>query len=228
MNEMNGNWTGPQNSPLDNINDHHDLRYGGDPSTYRWAWRRMYNIAEQAGATGDRQIFVWAPDVHNRENGGPGDLRVYYPGPQYVDWIGFSLYKREPGESYEALLKSAYNRDYTDDPLWRHAVAAKPFMIVEGGAAEYKAVVVEGKGNLALFQEKKGCQLLAGPYTFEGAKYIAMSLNKPQFIRDWFYRLPMLGIPVKAAVWFDKLSQCENINTSVGSLRAYRPYFLDR
>jgi len=189
----------------------------------------LYNIAEQAGATGDQQIFVWAPDVHNVEDGGPEDLRVYYPGPQYVDWIGFSLYKREPLESYEGLLNSAYNRDYTNDPLWRHPVAAKPFMIVEGGTAEYKLeVVVQGEGDSARFQKLAGCQLPADTYTFFGSKFIVMSLNKPQFIRDWFYRLPLLGIPVKSAVWFDSQSTCISIYTSEKSLRAYRPYFLDR
>ncbi len=238
MNEMNGSWTWSQNNPPNNIHDLRSLRYGGDPSTYRWAWRRMYNIAEQAGATGERQIFVWAPDVHNDPDngGGPTDLRVYYPGPQYVDWIGFSLYKGDPGESYEGLLKSAYNRDYTDDPLWRHSVSAKPFMIVEGGAVEFK-VEVNPPGDVAQFQQLVGCWIPAGEYTSSGSKYTATSsgpkytvtlLNKPQFIRGWFYRLPLLEIPVKAAVWFDRLSQCEHISTSEESLRAYRPYFFDR
>jgi len=229
MNEMNGSWTWSQNNPPDNIHDLRSLRYGGDPSTYRWAWRRMYNIAEQAGATGDQQIFVWAPDVHNGEDGGPGDLRVYYPGPQYVDWIGFSLYKREPNETYEELLTGAYNRDYTEDPLWRHPVAAKPFMIVEGGTTEYKMELVQGVLDLDWLQKLLGCRLPADKYAWSSdTKYIVRSLNKPQFIRDWFYRLPLLGIPVKAAVWYDRLSQCEHINTSQESLRAYRPYFLDR
>lgn len=214
MNEMNGSWTWPPNIPQGNLHDARNLRYGGYPSTYRWAWRRMYNIAEQVGATGNNQVFVWAPDVHNEESGGPEDLRVYYPGPQYVDWIGFSLYKRDPGESYEGLLKSAYNRDYTDDPLWRHPVAAKPFMIVEGGTTE--------------FTLQPNCTIPLGEDPCGSNSCVDKSLDKPQFIRDWFYRLPMLQIPVKAAVWFDKISQCENINTSQESLRAYRPYFLDR
>jgi len=229
MNEMNGSWTWFSNDPVDNDHDTHNLRYGGDPLTYRWAWRRMYNIAEQVDATGNNQIFVWAPDVRGTpEDSKRGDPRVYYPGPQYVDWIGFSLYKVNPDETYESLLRSAYSRDYTSDPLWRHPISAKPFMIVEGGSAEYE--VVSDAGNTTEFIKLHGCWLPEDRYIFGGARFTVTSLKKPEFIRDWFYRLPLLDppVPVKAAVWFDHVANCIGINTSQRALQAYRPYFLDR
>lgn len=80
--EMNGGWVfeSPSN----------DKWYGGDPLNYRRAWRRLYNIAQQVGAA-DAHIFVWSPNAYTY-NGSDHMPDKYYPGDQYVDWVGMSIY----------------------------------------------------------------------------------------------------------------------------------------
>jgi hypothetical protein len=116
MNEMNGDWTFANSTEV--------LKYGGDPQTYRWAWRRMYNIAEQVGATGDRQIFVWSPNCPGYPSDAWNHFSNYYPGAQYVDWVGMSVYSN--GQTPTQLISEVYAA-YS---------ANKPLMIAEGGAYE--------------------------------------------------------------------------------------------
>ena len=116
MNEMNGDWTFATSAET--------LKYGGDPQTYRWAWRRMYNIAEQVGATGDRQIFVWSPNLPSYPATAWNHFSSYYPGAQYVDWVGMSVYSN--GQLPTQLMSEIYGT-YS---------ATKPMMIAEGGAYE--------------------------------------------------------------------------------------------
>ncbi len=80
LSEMNGGWTFPGNTAA----------WGGDPLNFRRAWRRMYNVAEQVGAA-DHHIFLWSPNGYTY-NGTEHMPDKYYPGDQYVDWVGLSLY----------------------------------------------------------------------------------------------------------------------------------------
>ncbi|HEY0479374.1 MAG TPA: discoidin domain-containing protein [Kofleriaceae bacterium] len=135
MNEMNGCWTGPLpygsgSGPTANCNASSPLHYGRDPANYRRAWRRMYNIAEQVGATGPDQIFVWAPgsspDAGNPQDpNDPDRISSYYPGPQYVDWVGVSAYSSD-ATSLDSLVQGI-DSQYGND---------KPLMIAEGGNSD--------------------------------------------------------------------------------------------
>jgi len=122
MNEMNGKWTFQRN------NADNKLIYGGDPANYKKAWRRMYNIAEQVGAVGENQIFLWSPDARSEEG---HNMSNYYPGNQYVDWVGVSAYvdkinKSGNFETLDNLVNEVYTK-YSN---------IKPVMISEGGAFE--------------------------------------------------------------------------------------------
>jgi hypothetical protein len=120
MSEMNGSWTW--------ANSGTDATWGGDPQSYKWAWQRMYNIAQAAGATGTNQIFVWSPDLGADASGGTNtSMALYYPGDQYVDWVGCSCYAQTPGtSSFKSFVSKWYNLYY----------ANKPLMISEGGSLE--------------------------------------------------------------------------------------------
>jgi len=80
MSEMNGAWTFPGNAAA----------WGGDPLNFRRAWRRMYNVAEQVNAA-DAHIFLWSPNGYTY-SGAEHMPNNYYPGDQYVDWVGLSVY----------------------------------------------------------------------------------------------------------------------------------------
>ncbi len=51
------------------------------------AWKRIYDIFKREGVT--NCAFVW----QSCDNSEPGnDLNAYYPGDEYVDWCGFTLF----------------------------------------------------------------------------------------------------------------------------------------
>lgn len=58
------------------------------PSQYIAAWQRVVNIFRSVGAT--NAIFVWAPNVF--EGASHTQAAAWYPGDQYVDWIGLDAY----------------------------------------------------------------------------------------------------------------------------------------
>ena len=76
--EMNGNWF-PWNED----------RNGNSTGQYVEAWRHVWTIFHQAGAT--NVIWDWAPNVIRGAT--ISDLAELYPGDQYVDWIGLSAYE---------------------------------------------------------------------------------------------------------------------------------------
>ena len=124
MNEMNGTWSFPGNTA------HPRSQWGGDPIGFRRAWRRIYNIAEQVGAA-DKHIFLWAPNGITYPAAEWNMPDKYYPGDNYVDWVGLSMYvqgaegKKYPnniltGDSGAGSFDFGANWDY------------KPLMIAEG------------------------------------------------------------------------------------------------
>jgi Glycosyl hydrolase family 26 len=63
--EMNGTW----------------YHYSGDPTAYVAAWRHIWHVFAQAGAT--NVTWVWCPNLSPSDN-----WDSYYPGSAYVDVIG--------------------------------------------------------------------------------------------------------------------------------------------
>ena len=78
MPEMNGDW----------------VPYGMDPARFGDAYRRFHSIASQAGAYG-RVRWVFAP---NGWSVPPHQMSDYYPGPDVVDFVGFSAYNWGSGQ----------------------------------------------------------------------------------------------------------------------------------
>ncbi|MCW2779741.1 MAG: hypothetical protein JWR35_190 [Marmoricola sp.] len=70
-----------------------DLRYLGSAgaATHKAAWRRVRDRFERKGAT--NVAFVWCPSWTAFTN---GRAATYYPGNDYVDWIGADGYARTP------------------------------------------------------------------------------------------------------------------------------------
>jgi len=75
--EMNGNWYpwSEQNS-------------GNRPGDYVKAWRHVHDLFAAAGAT--NVIWLWSPNVLRGTDNAP--VARYYPGFDYVDWVGVDAY----------------------------------------------------------------------------------------------------------------------------------------
>lgn len=77
--------------------------YYGDPAAYIAAWRRVHNLFTQAGATNVQ--WLWPPNYKSDRPDDPiSDYNLYYPGDQYVDWIG--------------VFGFNWGNDYTKGPGW--------------------------------------------------------------------------------------------------------------
>ncbi|MBB4755219.1 glycoside hydrolase family 26 protein [Actinoplanes lobatus] len=113
--EMNGDWFewgGAQN--------------GQSAANYVKVWRRLHRIFAEQGA--DNVSWVWSPNW----NSSPGDswnrVQGYYPGDDYVDWVGISGYNFF-NETPSTLF----------DPVTDRFGGKKPIILSETAAVQGKA-----------------------------------------------------------------------------------------
>ncbi len=114
--EMNGDWypwSGAWN--------------GREPERYITAWRHVHDIFNEVGA--DNVIWVWAPNAWSVPNEPWNALENYYPGDEYVDWVGVDFYglmagwgRNDPGPAIDRVYRLYGDR--------------KPIMIAETAAAD--------------------------------------------------------------------------------------------
>lgn len=117
--EMNGNWY-----PWDGA---HNGGAGG-PAKYIKAWRYIYNVRQAVGA--DNVYLVWCPNNTNQPGDACNQAAAYYPGDQYVDWVGMDGYNwgYSDWQSFDGLFNNIYST--------LTALTQKPLMIGEFSSAE--------------------------------------------------------------------------------------------
>jgi len=104
--EMNGNW----------------FRYGQQPTAFLASWRRVIGYVRQATNNSQNIAFIWAPNSGNgypflggknitiprgspdyllMDTNNDGEIDInddpytpFYPGDEWVDWVGFSVILR--------------------------------------------------------------------------------------------------------------------------------------
>ncbi len=100
----------------------------GPPATYIAAWRRIHAIFDRVGAT--NVSWVWCPNAGGFAS---GRAQRYYPGAQYVNWIGADGYNwgpdrpRTPWRTFGAIFSAFYR--------WGRATG-KPLIVGEYGTVE--------------------------------------------------------------------------------------------
>ncbi len=92
----------------------------GGPISYAHAFQHIWRIFHAVGAT--NVAFVWNPSVVHQTG-----LNAYYPGNQYVDWIGMDGYDRTGGGI--PVFNNVFGTFYKQ---W--VVKEKPMMVGETGA----------------------------------------------------------------------------------------------
>jgi hypothetical protein len=121
-NEMNGDWD-PWCAWF----------YGKDQDLFTEAWKRVYNLFEEAGA--DNAYFVWNPHDRSFPDFNWNNPHLYYPGDEYVDWIGLTGYNNgvshdgDKWRDFDTIYKDIYYEYLTLYP-------DKPFMITEFASNE--------------------------------------------------------------------------------------------
>lgn len=120
-NEMNGNWS--DWSHKNNYND---------PDLYKLAFRHIVSIFKKDHV--DNAYFIWNPNVVSAPLFDWNHAAMYYPGDDFVDFVGMTYYNF--GKTEYSHYKS-FDELY-GDLYWNYArsFAAKPLVIGEFGAVE--------------------------------------------------------------------------------------------
>jgi Glycosyl hydrolase family 26 len=121
--EMNGNWY-----PWGGANNG---GAAGGPAKYIAAWRHMRDLFKTAGAT--NVVWIWCVNVGSSPNEPWNDATAYYPGDDYVDWIGIDGYNWGTTQTWSTW------RSFTSfiSPYYQTLSGkGKPIMIPETGAVE--------------------------------------------------------------------------------------------
>ncbi len=116
--EMNGNWY-----PWDGAHN------GGaaGAAKYKAAWQYIYSVRQAVGA--DNVKLVWCPNNTNVPAESWNSPEAYYPGDQYVDWIGMDGYNW--GYSAWQTFDQVFGAIYAT----LTGMTAKPLMLGELAAA---------------------------------------------------------------------------------------------
>lgn len=128
--EMNGNWY-----PWDGVHNGNEA----GPNKYIKAWRYIYNVREKLSA--HNVLLVWCPNNVNVPDQPWNQIKNYFPGDEYVDWIGMDGYNwgYQCQESFDQVFKKIYEQ--------LCAISKKDIMIGEfacGGEEDLKlAWIVE-------------------------------------------------------------------------------------
>lgn len=87
------------------------------------AWKRIHDVFEAEGAT--TVIWVWSPNVVNPMP--RVKLRPYWPGDDYVDWIGVIGYYAEGAHTFDTLYGPTMSqvRTFTQRPFFIAETAAQ-------------------------------------------------------------------------------------------------------
>ena len=132
------------------------------PETFKAAYRHVVDRVRARGASNIKWMF------HTNNYSSPLDTwnfaPAYYPGPDYADWLGLSVYGQQYREEALADIPSLVDWPYKEmsgvDPN-------KPIMIAEWGTGEFppgnKAGVDQTGAGLVSLQvsANQGCGLLA-------------------------------------------------------------------
>ncbi|MER6980010.1 glycoside hydrolase family 26 protein [Streptomyces carpinensis] len=110
--EMNGPWNswGPKHT---------------EPADFVASWKHVHDVFTAQGVT--NVIWVWTP--HVVDSGTTAELRPYYPGGAYVDWVGLIGY-------YGPIDGTAFSSLFTPTLRQIAGFSSKPVLIAETGVAQ--------------------------------------------------------------------------------------------
>ena len=131
--EMNGGWYGWSSGRTE---------YNNSPEKYKQAWIHIWTIFQNVGANDDA-IWLWSPsrvdDLHPSRTNGITPMADSYPGDQYVDWVGASVYLRH------ARTGASYDATFGKTIAALEAVTTKPIFFAETGAIETEGTTDVGQ-----------------------------------------------------------------------------------
>jgi len=134
--EMNGNWypwagyVNGEGGDADGGLDDAGLPSSG-AGKYVAAWRHVHDLFVAEGAT--NVIWVWCPLVNDVPDAPWNHWTNYYPGDDYVDWVGIDAYNW--GSSSSCCVWTTFAGLLTGSPYQDYS-ARKPIILPETASAE--------------------------------------------------------------------------------------------
>jgi len=131
--EMNGDWYkyGGQNNGGGTLNGFGDPNKADGPERFIAAYRHIVDIFNNLGVT--NVTWVWCPNNGSAPDASWNTYDAYYPGDEYVDWVGMDGYNFGTSQSWSSWVEffNIYNSFY-------HAMEVynKPIMIGEYASVE--------------------------------------------------------------------------------------------
>jgi hypothetical protein len=123
--EMNGDWFAWDGS-----------HNGQNAAGYVKAWRRIHGIFQKNRTT--NVAWVWCPNWNNAPAASWNRFQNYYPGDEYVDWVGvdgYNFYGESPDTLFKGII-AAYGK-------------SKPIIVCETAAVSDKAQWIGELGKWA-------------------------------------------------------------------------------
>ncbi len=134
--EANGDWFGYSGifNGAGQNDGYGDPNYPDGPERYRDAYRHIIDLFRQEGADNVTWFYHFNyssfPDVEWNQP------KYYYPGDDYIDWIGFSLYGAQTiTEEWAGLEFSAQLSNYIN--AYREINSSKPVALLEFGVTDF-------------------------------------------------------------------------------------------
>jgi hypothetical protein len=121
LHEMNGNWY-PWGGTVN----------GNTPAEYVAAWRHIYDLFQQAGAS--NVTWVWSPNHFSIPGTRENEITNYWPGSRYVDWIGLSAFNW--GTSTDFGRWKPFDLMIHRSAYLALSAYDKPILLAETGSAE--------------------------------------------------------------------------------------------
>jgi len=93
------------------------------PATFVAAWRHIVTLFRGAGA--DNVTWLWTV---NQDRTGTGPVKSWWPGPQYVTWIGIDGYYFRPSDTFSKVFGRTIDqvRAFTRKPVLLSETAVGP------------------------------------------------------------------------------------------------------
>lgn len=130
--EVNGSWF-PWNGAWNgrDLDVYGESGYPDGPERFKDAFIHIVGLFREAGADDVTWVFHVASDSSPRETW--NSARYYYPGDEWVDWIGVSVYGRlkekKPLKPFDEIMRGVY-------PELTALSPSKPIAILELGVSE--------------------------------------------------------------------------------------------
>lgn len=127
-------WSGLY-SGADKLDGYGDPTYPDGPERFRDAYRHVIDIFREAGVI--HVTWFFHPDIQRWPDEEWNSAKYYYPGDDYIDWIGLSIYGVQ-GEKwgwvdFSGTVEKWYEKHIKD------VVGTKPVAVLEMGVTERKA-----------------------------------------------------------------------------------------